>query len=683
MNIKFGMDNFLTRYLKRFLNHELDMPTSLLGKFDKDDLKLLIKYLNLPNVNSMFEIQKDIITKFPQVKSLFNMRMKNNYIIYTSKNIDAETSEFLMQNHDLIKDYCESVGWELVDMVDWIDISKDVNQDGSVNELDRQIISDIIIGETSKYDETTIKRADLNLDGDVNYTDLAILDNYMNSGRLYFTIQQSIRKNYFPNKEMLVFINQFDGTFLYDWAISDGRGDTRDDMPHPNDSGYFKIALYECTPGQKVTIAHNNTQPVRLVIGGSRATLKSNIGNFELSNIVDVTLKAGDYIQYTCTSKADGTGPDVHYLCIQCPSDYDSLSGQKMETLQLDTGDINFDGKIDMEDYHLLASYTAIGPGSEKYHWTPSPKQLAVMNCRKDQNDPEITIKDAEYLYRFINNDPAIPSLGYSYYDVTVSDEYTYKQNVKNLLIIDGHYDTDVNIPFMEFVQDDWVIHDKFFNYLLGIAINPYSNSEDISYIQKLLKDYYPEHAYDSNFFQVGTYTDKMKALMSRYQKQRISYTRGDLNKDNNLTSADLEILRNYIDDSADYTLVQKYLADPDKYPLSPDEIRRLDQDGDNELTDKDLKILDEVLAKKYSDLMRSRADINDDGFVDEADYTALQDILENGYTIIYDVKSGTERKIDLKEYDIPFILGYCDVQTEALLENDINYRGLISEVSK
>ena len=44
MNIKFGMDNFYVRYLKRFLNHELSNSSTVLGEFDKGDLKSLIKY---------------------------------------------------------------------------------------------------------------------------------------------------------------------------------------------------------------------------------------------------------------------------------------------------------------------------------------------------------------------------------------------------------------------------------------------------------------------------------------------------------------------------------------------------------------------------------------------------------------------------------------------------------------
>ena len=40
MNIKFGMDNFYVRYLKRFLHQELNQDSNnILGKFDKKDLQ--------------------------------------------------------------------------------------------------------------------------------------------------------------------------------------------------------------------------------------------------------------------------------------------------------------------------------------------------------------------------------------------------------------------------------------------------------------------------------------------------------------------------------------------------------------------------------------------------------------------------------------------------------------------
>ena len=184
MNIKFGMDNFYVRYLKRFLNYELDTPTSLLGKFSKNDLKQVIKYLNLPNVKSMFEVQKEIKIKFPELENLFNFKLKDDYIIYTSKNINKSTSEFIQQNIDNIKDYCESVGWEISYINDWVDLSKDINGDGSIDAIDKQIISNIINGNSKKYSDDIIKKADINLDGFVTQADLYIIDNYINNNKL-------------------------------------------------------------------------------------------------------------------------------------------------------------------------------------------------------------------------------------------------------------------------------------------------------------------------------------------------------------------------------------------------------------------------------------------------------------------------------------------------------------------
>lgn len=678
MNIKFGTDNFYVRYLKRFINHELDMPTALLGKFDKNDLKQLVKYLNLPNVKSMFEVDTEIIEKFPQLSTLFTREFKNNVITYTSKNIDEETSNFLRDELDNIKDYCDSVGWYIEDALDWVDISKDINGDGKIDEIDRDIIYDIMINGRGSHSEAEYKRADINIDGVINSTDINLFDEYCRTGKLLLTIAKTDRKNLFPNKDMLIFVNQFDGTFLYNMAIRNGGSGGADDMPHEDLTNSYKIALYECKPGQKLSIAHNQSQPVRLVIGGSPATLRTGITGLFLTNVIDKEVQAGEIVEYTCTSKAEGTGSDVHYVCIQCPSSYSDISQNKKIRLQLDTGDINFDGKIDMEDYHLLARYTAIGPDVDKYKWTPTPKQLAVMNTRKDHQTPGIDVRDAEYLYRFIKGDPSIPSLGFSWYEVEQNIPSEELPNVSNLLIVDGHYE-EANIPVMDFVQDDWVIHEKFFNYLLNMSIHKYSDGDDITYIQQLLKEAYPEHIYDQNFFYPTKYSDEMREIVKEFQKRQIYYTTGDLNNDNQITTADLEILRNYIDDSKDYTMAQKYVADPEHYPLTPEDKQRLDRDGDGEVTDADVKILrDELINDKhYTSLLILRADINEDGFVDEEDYIALKDVIENGYFIKGD------KKETLKKYYIPFILGWVDAETEAMLEGSFNKYGNIAEVSK
>lgn len=669
MNIKFGTDNFYVRYLKRFLNHELQRNNSVLGEFDKNDLQLLISYLNLPNVEDMFVVQKQIEEKFPILQNSFNSNLKDDYITWTSKIISNEISTFLIENVTQIKEYCDSVGWELQNIQEWIDVNKDINNDGVIDSKDRQILNDVIYTQNPHYDEATIKRCDLNLDGTVDENDLLILDNYIQTGQLTLTIKKSNRINYFPNKDMLVFINQFTGMFLYGYTIRDDNGvtDGADDVPHENKSKLYKIALYPCQPGQKITIAHNNNKATRLVIGSCPMRLKQDIIGNMLQNVVDITLKPGEGYQYIATSTQDGTGGDARWICIQCPSNYSNLSGSGTSTITLNTGDINFDGKIDMEDYHLLANYTATGPGSEELHWTPTPKQLAVMNV--DETHTGIDVYDAVKLYKFIQGDPEIPSLGITYYTYTSGVE-TELDNVSNLLIIDGHYDRDVNIPFADFKTDDWVIHEKFFNYLFGMAIHKYSNSEDITYLQKLLKVCYPNYIYMKTPFYPGYYNDEMREIVKKYQTSKVSYTTGDLNRDNKLTFADLESLRNYLDDTnvINRNIVQQYLNN--EIELSEEQIAELDVTDDGKITYADYDEYTNRIGKTYTNIFLERADINDDNIIDETDYIMLQRELE-GLTN------------NLAIYDYKFMLGWCDVETESNLELNYNLDGTISEVSK
>ena len=184
MNIKFGDDNFYVKYLKRFLNNEMSQTNTILGKFDKNDLELLIKYLNLPNVEDMFSVYKKIVIEFPELNKLFNYKYKDNMIQWTAKEISSEVSEFIINNLDKIKEFCASVGWEVSDLNEWIDLSKDINQDGKVDELDRQILNNIVFNQ-AVYDENITKRADLNLDGLINELDINELDNYIISNKLY------------------------------------------------------------------------------------------------------------------------------------------------------------------------------------------------------------------------------------------------------------------------------------------------------------------------------------------------------------------------------------------------------------------------------------------------------------------------------------------------------------------
>lgn len=250
MNIKFGMNNFYTRYLKRFLNSEYMQSSTILGKFEKEDLQNLIKYLNLPNTETIFEVYKGIIEEFPQFKTLFNMSLENDEIYFTAKKISVDTSEFLQNNMTEIEDYCASVGWKVTSVASWVDINMDINGDNCVDEEDRAILSDIVNNGTI-YSEEIMQKADINLDGFRNQDDLDILNDYINSHKLYIVLASEGRKNIFPNEDMKVFVNQFTGDFMYNYAIRDIYGSGADDVVHSENSGEYKIGLYRCKPRSK------------------------------------------------------------------------------------------------------------------------------------------------------------------------------------------------------------------------------------------------------------------------------------------------------------------------------------------------------------------------------------------------------------------------------------------------
>lgn len=670
MNIKFGIDNFYTRYLKRFLSSELSYSNKVLGKFNKDDQKMLIQYLNLPNIKDTFEAVNLIKNEFEDIDTYFTNKIKDNEIVFVGKDLSQEIVDYISDNINNISKFCESLGWSISEISEWIDTTKDLNNDGIIDNNDVLLLIDMVNNPTS-YTQEELAKGDLNYDGYLDQLDIDILSDYIASNKIGFTITKSNRKNYFPNKDMLVFVNQFDGTFMYNYSLRDGFG--ADDVPHLNPNKDTKLGVYKCKPGQKLTITHNSDKHdgTRIVIGCTPATMKSNFVNFICENVVDVTLKPGEYVEYTTTSSAEGLNSNAEYVLIQVPSNYEQLTNGGEVTVTLDVGDINFDGKIDLLDYYMLAEYTATGPGAEtlphnKVNWTPTSKQLAVMNI--DTDSAEINTQDAIKLYKYIKGDGSVPPLGFVYYTYNDPEVEPTSNNVSNLLIIDGHYDKEINIPFADFVKDDWIVHEKFYNYLLNMAIHPYSDSENITYLQKLLKEIYPTLAYNKSYFYNGIYNDNIRNLVREYQKTFTNYTVGDLNLDGKINQTDLDLLQPLIDDYKDIYLLQDYLDN--KTSLTPEEYTRLDVDHNGVVDGRDLEILLEQINTKYSEIFLERADINNDGFYNQEDYIALQNEV-NGLTN------------NLQNYTIPFILGYLDVETEAKLELDANPNGEISEVSK
>ena len=99
---------------------------------------------------------------------------------------------------------------------------------------------------------------------------------------------------------------------------------------------------------------------------------------------------------------------------------------------------------------------------------------------------------------------------------------------------------------------------------------------------------------------------------------------------------------------------------------------------------------MDKELSNIYAPTLRDRADIDGNELVEEIDYQYLAEIVEKGHTYIEKIVQKpdgtyvtTYQYCDLKNYDITFQLGWFDVQTEAILEFNMNSYGDISEVTK
>lgn len=260
MNIRFGMDNFYTRYLKRFLNHHLTRTNGVLGEFKREDLKALIKYLNLPNTETVFEVKKRLITAkidntdttnggFVELTELFTITVKDDELVFNAKKVDAVSSEYIRDNIDAINNFCKNIGWSVGSVSNWIDMNYDINSDGVINEVDKRVLEDIIY-RGMVYDESIMKKADVNLDGYINENDLYALNDYIKNHRIYFIVKSDGRENIFPNKDMLIFVNQFDGEFLDNYAIRDEDGASDIIHPHqPDDTGIgTKVGIYKCRP---------------------------------------------------------------------------------------------------------------------------------------------------------------------------------------------------------------------------------------------------------------------------------------------------------------------------------------------------------------------------------------------------------------------------------------------------
>lgn len=431
-NIRFNDKSLAVSYIQAFLRENYSTNVLPTNTYDLQTHEALINYLQQPNVEDLSTAEGIFKERYPELTKMFVLNREQDSLIFTSKVINKATSDFISQNIDDIKQLSKSIGWEVESYNDYVNYSLDINGDDSVDNVDRSMLQRYI--ETrSGLTRKQVQIADFNTDGRVDNEDYAILIDFISNGKLYISFKAQDRENYFPNKDILKFVNLFTNEFYFYKAIRSDDGQGGDDKVHDDLTGKYKICIVKCKPGTTYTITHSSSVSQRLVIG-SMTTNKRNIELSKLLNVVDTTVAPGNAILYTTSSHNDGpTALDAQYILIQCLSNIEDYSKLDEVVVPLALGDINLDGKIDNLDKKILSDYLYY-PQEDSRRPSLTKRQLAACDIN---NDGKITQEDLEWLDEFLKGDrPSLGTVEYKYY---VPKEINKINDVASLLIMEGN----------------------------------------------------------------------------------------------------------------------------------------------------------------------------------------------------------------------------------------------------
>lgn len=331
--------------------------------------------------------------------------------------------------------------------------------------------------------------------------------NYNNSDvdKLRIVIKSSGRENVFPNKDMLCMINAFTNDYMYGMAIRDGVG--QDDIIHTSD--HYKVAVIPSEPNKEYTIAHGYTQVTPIVIASSQFYVDDlRKGDLRVDEVLQLDLGANNGVKYTTSSTCKN-------LLVQMPYAGSILDGGSTSIrVPVLLGDLNLNGVVDQTDRDILASGLDPETGSAIREFKGAQFVAANMDMiHVDEVTREQIIDNWDLAMLDDYLEGKISSLGVGYYDQIVTGD---QGDLNKLLVVEGSYPDDIHIPVEDFSDSPWAVHDKFLNFLLKMAINPYSDTDDIATYQRLFKSLYNEYNYIP-----GYYDDELKKKIKDFQINR------------------------------------------------------------------------------------------------------------------------------------------------------------------
>lgn len=242
MNLNYGDEHYIIRYLQAFLQENYSSTVNVSGVYDDDTHSALVSYLNLPNTENINVVQKLILDEYPDLLVKFMISRGSDDIIFISKSTNQDTKDYMESIESSLSSFVNNYGW--------------------------------VVTEFTNYNNSDVTKFKI-------------------------VISSSGRENKFPNNELLCMVNRFDNNYYYNLCIRDSIG--IDDMIHTSTS--YKIAIIPCSPNQTFTIAHGYSRPTPIVIGSSQFYAEDiTSGNLPVTDVIQVDLSSGSSVSYTTSS---------------------------------------------------------------------------------------------------------------------------------------------------------------------------------------------------------------------------------------------------------------------------------------------------------------------------------------------------------------------------------------------
>lgn len=515
----------IVKYIQMFLQENYSRSIIPSGIYDTETHRNLLAYLNLSNLElNPHTVRMKLQEQFPDLEKYFISTTEAETITFTAKGTvktvlydDITYYDFLINEKERIYEAVEDLGWV-------------VEKYSNVN------------SETSQYQ---------------------------------IVITTSDRKNYFPNKEMVYYVNSFLNQYIYKMKFDGTR------IVNDTDNKY-RLAVIPCEPNTRYTIYHGYNTDVKFFAGFSTSA-PTNIEpgtSTLLQDPIEIVLSPRKY--YILDTPSDCT-----HIYIQVEYDDDEakninetlylgaiynegksyktpsthinpstgrLEGNIVRQLDLDLLEeyINYYGnmKYDVDEDGnptVTSSYELVMTDPSKWFDMPqgyddeasflefwnSKKRLLVADTNRDG---EIATRgvvsnillspDYKLMVRYYRNQLGVMTLGtIKYKDEIISDESL------KMLVIKGdalNEDGVEIIPANDYYDDPWMVHEKFLSFLLDRCITPYSKAYDILYFKELYETDFPDIFKDQPKKFNGIYYDYIKEEVRKYQgRNGISFPLG------------------------------------------------------------------------------------------------------------------------------------------------------------